>query len=97
MRPLMVLDGLERILGCAGGATHDRIRLPPDADTAAVKSAATTALASWQQRAENPMTGHELAVAARIAVRSCEGILAELARQGDGSRPAADLEQARQL
>lgn len=91
-----VLDDLERIIGGAGGAPHDRLRLPPDADISAVKSAATTALASWQLRAENPMTGHELAVAARIAVRSCEGILAELARQGDGSGPTTSFEQASQ-
>ena len=91
-----VLDDLERIIGGSGGAPHDRLRLPPDADTAAVTSAATTALAGWQQRAESPMTGHELAVAARIAVRSCEGILAELAHQRDGSRPAGNLEQASQ-
>ena len=35
-------------------------------------------LVRWQRRAENPMTAHEMAVAARVAVRSCEGILASL-------------------
>jgi energy-coupling factor transporter ATP-binding protein EcfA2 len=73
-----VVAELERLIGGAGGAPHVRLRLPPDADRAALVSAATEALGRWQRRAENPLTGHELAVAARVVVRSCEGMLAEL-------------------
>ncbi|HEU4540146.1 MAG TPA: dynamin family protein [Jiangellaceae bacterium] len=90
------LEDLEHIIGGAGGTVQHRLQLPDDADTAAVRGAATRALTSWQQRAENPLTGHELAVASRVAVRSCEGILAELAHQPDGSRPAEDHEQVGQ-
>ena len=75
-----VIEDLERLIGGSGSATHLRLRLPADADTDALSSAAAEALARWQRRAENPMTGHELAVAARVAIRSCEGMLAELRR-----------------
>jgi len=73
-----VIEDLERLIGGSGSAAHLRLRLPADADANALSSAAAEALARWQRRAENPMTGHELAVAARVAIRSCEGMLAEL-------------------
>jgi hypothetical protein len=56
-----------------------RLGLEPDADPDAVRQAAADALRRWQRRAENPITSYELTVAARIVVRSCEGILAERA------------------
>jgi hypothetical protein len=73
-----VVEDLERVIGGTGGASYLRLHLPPDADAAELSAAATEALARWQRRAENPMTSHELAVAARVAIRSCEGMLAEL-------------------
>jgi Dynamin family len=76
-KPEVVAD-LERVIGGAGSPVHLRLQLPADADPPAVRSAAAQALARWQRRAENPMTAHELAVAARVAIRSCEGMLAEL-------------------
>ncbi len=75
-----VVAELERLIGGSGGAAHQRLRLPPDAEVPDLRSAAAEALARWQRRAENPLTGYELAVASRVAVRSCEGLLAELAR-----------------
>jgi hypothetical protein len=77
-----VVAELERLIGGAGGAPHLRLQLAPDADPTAVGAAAGEALARWQRRAENPLTNHQLAVAARVAIRSCEGMLAELARAG---------------
>jgi hypothetical protein len=77
-KPEVVAD-LERLIGGAGSPVHLRLQLPPDADPPAVRAAAAAALARWQRRAENPLTAHELVVAARVAVRSCEGMLAELA------------------
>lgn len=74
-----VVAELERLIGGAGNPVHQRLELPADADPPAVRSAAAAALARWQRRAENPMTAHELAMAARVAIRSCEGMLAELA------------------
>lgn len=77
-----VVEDLERVIGGSGGAAHLRLRLPPDAGRAELTSAASDALARWQRRAENPMTAHEMVIAARVAVRSCEGMLAELGRAG---------------
>lgn len=73
-----VIAELERLIGGTGSPAHRRLQLPADADPAALAAAATQALARWQRRAENPLTSHELAVAARVAIRSCEGMLAEL-------------------
>lgn len=74
-----VIEELEQIIGGAGGAPYVRLGLTPDADMAALRAAAMEALTRWQRRAENPLTSHELAIAARVAVRSCEGMLAWLA------------------
>lgn len=75
-----VLAELEHLIGGNGTAPTERLRLEPDAGADAQRAAATEALVRWQRRAENPMTSHELVVAARVAVRSCEGLLADLAR-----------------
>jgi hypothetical protein len=77
-----VVAELERLIGGSGGAAHIRLGLDPDAASAQLRSAAEEALVRWQRRAENPMTVHELAVASRVAIRSCEGMLADLARAG---------------
>jgi GTPase SAR1 family protein len=73
-----VLTELEQLIGGSGTAVHLRLGLPPDAAPAQLRATAFDALARWQRRAENPITGYELAVASRIVVRSCEGILAEV-------------------
>lgn len=74
-----VLEDLERVIGGSGTDRAQRLGLEPGATRAEESAAAGEALARWQRRAENPMTVHELVVAARVAVRSCEGMLAELA------------------
>ena len=75
-----VVEDLERVIGGAGSAAHIRLRLAADAGPAELTAAAKEALARWQRRAENPLTAHEMVVAARVAVRSCEGMLADLGR-----------------
>ena len=75
-----VVEDLERLIGGAGAATYIRLGLPADAGKDQLSSAAGDALARWQRRAENPLTAHEMVVAARVAVRSCEGMLADLAK-----------------
>jgi hypothetical protein len=77
-----VVEDLERIIGGAGAAPHLRLNLDPDAGSAQLAAAASEALSRWQRRAENPLTPHEMVIAARVAVRSCEGMLAELSRAG---------------
>ena len=73
-----VIADLEHIIGGAGLAAHHRLQLSSDASESELTAAASSALARWQKRAENPLTSHELAVAARVAIRSCEGMLADL-------------------
>jgi hypothetical protein len=75
-----IIEDLESVIGGAGAAPHVRLRLPADASRDQISAAASEALARWQRRAENPLTAHELVIAARVAVRSCEGMLADLAR-----------------
>jgi hypothetical protein len=75
-----VIEDLERTIGGGGSAAHLRLGVAPDAGQAELTGVAGEALARWQRRAENPLTSHELMVASRVAVRSCEGILADLAR-----------------
>ncbi|WP_328468302.1 dynamin family protein [Actinoplanes sp. NBC_00393] len=76
-KPDVVTD-LEHLIGGSGSSAGDRLQLPPDASGAELSAAAGQALTRWQRRAENPMTTYEMAVAARVAVRSCEGLLAGL-------------------
>jgi hypothetical protein len=76
-KPDVVAD-LERLIGGSGNTTSERLRLPPDAAPAEQSSICRQALARWQRRAENPLTSYEMTVAARIAIRSCEGMLARL-------------------
>lgn len=73
-----VIAELERLIGGGGATTHQRLGLPADADPATLTSATNEALGRWQRRAENPLTSHELSVAARVAIRSCEGMVATL-------------------
>ena len=75
-----VIEDLERLIGGSGTATHLRLDLAPDTPAAELDAAARAALHRWQRRAENPLTSREMAVAARVAVRSVEGILADLRR-----------------
>ena len=72
-----VMAELEQLVGGTGTAAHLRLGLPPDATPEKLREAALSALTRWQRRAENPITSYELAVAARVVVRSCEGILAD--------------------
>ena len=76
-KPDVVAD-LERIIGGSGGATHIRLGLDADAGPADLKATAGEALGRWQRRAENPMLARPAADACRVAVRTCEGLLATL-------------------
>jgi hypothetical protein len=69
------LAAMERLVGGEGAAVTARLGLSPDADTDAVRAAASTELARWQRRAESPMASRATADAARVLVRTCEAIL----------------------
>ena len=68
----------ERLLGSLGQAPHVRLGLEPDASSAELRTAALTAMGVWRRRAENPLSVRALAEAARVVVRTCEGLIAAL-------------------
>lgn len=69
-------EAAETLLGAHGAGVEARLRLDAGADPASVQAAALEALAVWQARAESPMSSRDTADAARVLVRTCEGILA---------------------
>jgi Dynamin family len=69
---------MERILGADGGALHTRLGLTPEADISEVRRALGNAIGRWQRRAESPMSSREVADAARVVIRTCEGLLVSL-------------------
>lgn len=68
-----------RLLGADGTGVLERLELPADADARAARAAALTALDRWRATAETAATAQEHRDSAHVVVRSCEGILAELA------------------
>jgi dynamin family protein len=73
--PAEVVDEAERLLGESGAAAPTRLGLPVDAGPDDVRAAAMDALARWQDLAENPMVARSAADAARVVIRTCEGLL----------------------
>jgi len=73
-----VMTELEQLIGGAGTAPYLRLGISVDAGAREIREAAFAALSRWQRRAENPITAYEMALAARVAVRSCEGILSAM-------------------
>jgi hypothetical protein len=72
----------EVLLGGAGPDIGSRLGLPPEADRREMHAAALTALGEWRQRAENPLLSQRFVQAARVLVRTCEGLLAEIDQKG---------------
>lgn len=76
------LDAMEQLLGMEGNAPADRLGLDGTAEPGEIRRAAQHQLARWQRRAENPMSDPDAVAAARVLVRTCEGMLA---RTGAGA------------
>jgi Dynamin family len=72
------LEEAERLLGGAGASPSARLGLAPEADAAELRRGALDALTRWQHRAESPWSSRAVADAARVVVRTCEGLLAFL-------------------
>jgi hypothetical protein len=72
---------LEQILGSSGTSTNSRLGLDVDAKPAEIRDAAVEQLGRWQRLIENPFTTYDLETAARVAIRSLEGIFAAEASQ----------------
>ncbi len=66
----------ERLLGSHGDDPCSRLGLDPASDVGALREAAFTALGHWQREAEDPIAARPTSTAARILVRSCEGLIA---------------------
>jgi hypothetical protein len=71
-------DQAEVLLGGAGTAVTARLGLPPEADRQQAHEAVLAALGEWQRRAENPLSNRRFVQAARVVVRTCEGMLADI-------------------
>jgi hypothetical protein len=78
--PADALEEAERLLGGEGGSAVARLGLEPGAGPDELRAAALEAVTRWQRRAESPMSGRTVSDAARLVVRSCEGVLAGLPR-----------------
>lgn len=76
-RPEVVAD-LEQVIGGGGISPAVRLGLAADADTDTLRTAAADALERWHRRVAHPMTDRRLADAGRVAIRSCEGMIAAL-------------------
>ena len=73
--PESELHDAERLLGGEGMDAATRLGLDPQADPQAVRRVAAEQHLRWQRRAESPAATRERAEAARVLVRTCEGIL----------------------
>jgi hypothetical protein len=64
-----------RLLGEDGVDPRTRLGLNPGAPPSEIARAANAALTRWQRRAEHPSTVREVREAARVLVRTCEGLV----------------------
>jgi hypothetical protein len=71
------IDEAEHLLG--GGPPWSRLGLTPDTARSQQRAAVLDALARWQREAENPLSRKATTDIARVVVRTCEGMAAELA------------------
>ncbi len=76
------MEDAERLLGGDGGSAPARLGLTPEAGIEEIRAAAFAAVVRWQRRAESPLSSRATADAARVVVRSCEGVLAGLGGPG---------------
>jgi hypothetical protein len=67
---------LDRLLGGSGHDPASRLGLPPDATPTTIREAALTGLTTWQSFATHPLTPRPAQLAARVATRTLEGLLA---------------------
>jgi len=83
------LPEAERLLGSEGQSIPDR--LARQSGEPGMKEVALEALAKWQRRAEDRMAPKDQTDAARVIVRSCEGIVQTLSMQPEPGPGATSL------
>jgi len=69
---------VERLLGGDGTSSCARLGLGPDADEADIRSELLAAIDRWRRKGEHPLASRDVATAASVVVRTCEGALAGL-------------------
>jgi hypothetical protein len=67
---------LDRLLGGSGHDPASRLGLAADAGPQEVYDAALAALGGWQRTAEHPLSSRQVQTAARVAIRTLEGLVA---------------------
>lgn len=75
LRPERAVE-LDRLLGGSGHAPAIRLGLAESATAPEIRGAALSSLATWQRLAEHPLSGRQVKMAARAAVRTLEGMVA---------------------
>jgi hypothetical protein len=70
-------EEMERLLGAEGSSVTARLGLDATATPTDVRNALQNAIARWQRRAENPLSNRDVADAARVLIRTCEGLLVD--------------------
>lgn len=68
----------EQLLGGRGSSAHARLGVPEDHPEDELRGLAHAAVARWRRRAEHPLAAPTEVQAARVVVRSAEGILSTL-------------------
>lgn len=81
-----------RVLGGDGAAPATRLAVDPQSPPDELRRAAIAALAQWQRRAEHPSSTRGVREAARVLVRTCEGLVLGTPPHPRGAdpRPAAE-------
>ncbi len=69
----------EQLLGVRGNNIHSRLGLEKQEDISIIRKKTFDELSRWQRRAENPISTRETVEAARVLIRTCEGILVTMA------------------
>ena len=64
-----------RVLGGDGAAPATRLGVDPQCPSDELRRAAIAALVQWQRRAEHPSSTRDVREAARVLVRTCEGLV----------------------
>ena len=86
------IDELERLIGGFGHDPATRLGLPTDVGPEDIRAASLQALGEWHNRAQHPLSSRSSQLAARTAIRTLEGIVAELdaaTQSGSGSSDQA--------
>jgi hypothetical protein len=77
--PDPLADEARRLVGGAGTAIPERLGFDREPSGQELHGAVSDALRRWQEQAENHALGHGQRKAARVVVRSCEGMFARIA------------------